>query len=102
MEKTTTQRGFDITNFKDLYDNDCSLQESSLATQAAIWLGISRPTPKIMASQAKQFGVETDETTGWVEYPIPEEVLISTRMHLSVDLAKELITELETFVKENE
>ena len=69
-----TERGFAIGNFKDSYDAECSIQKSSLATEDAIWLGRNDASPAIMASQAKKLGVKTDETAGWVAYPIPEEV----------------------------
>ena len=35
-----TARGFRIVEFTDLYNKPCSLQESSLATDEAIWLGV--------------------------------------------------------------
>jgi hypothetical protein len=39
-----TQRGFERIAFKDLYGAECSLQQSSLATLDAIWLGCERET----------------------------------------------------------
>jgi hypothetical protein len=35
----TTARGFRIGTFRDRYGQACSIQESSLATEDAIWLG---------------------------------------------------------------
>jgi hypothetical protein len=35
------QRGFAIGEFRDRYGNPCSIQESSLADEACIWLGIN-------------------------------------------------------------
>ena len=40
MKITQTERGFDITEFTDLYGSKCSLQKSSLASQDAVWLGV--------------------------------------------------------------
>jgi hypothetical protein len=40
----TTARGFRYYEFTDRYDGKCSLQESSLATEDAIWLGMNRGT----------------------------------------------------------
>lgn len=40
MRETKTERGFRIVRFFDRYDFACSLQESSLATEYAIWLGV--------------------------------------------------------------
>lgn len=34
-----TNRGFQRAEFKDRYGKDCSIQESSLATEECIWLG---------------------------------------------------------------
>lgn len=35
-----SNRGFTVGDFIDLYNNSCSIQESSLATQPALWLGV--------------------------------------------------------------
>jgi hypothetical protein len=40
MKKTKTERGFTIILFNDIYDLPCSIQESSLATKSAVWLGV--------------------------------------------------------------
>ena len=98
IENTKTQRGFALGEFLDMYGTHCSIQKSSLATADAIWLGVDDPEPKIMASQAKALGVESPETTGWVSYPIPPEVLLNTRMHLSREQVAELIPALQHFV----
>ncbi|EES51170.1 hypothetical protein NE172_01985 [Clostridium botulinum] len=42
------------------------------------------------------------EGTGWVAYPIPEDVLLSTRMHLTRGQVKELIPILQKFVDTGE
>jgi hypothetical protein len=36
----TTHRGFRRIEFRDIYDKSCSLQESSLATDYAVWFGV--------------------------------------------------------------
>jgi len=102
VNKGKTNRGFDIITFTDQYGEGCSLQKSSLASEDAIWLGIDDPSPKIMASQASLHGVDTDTTVGWVEYPIPKEVLISTRMHLTRKQVAELLPFLQRFVDTGE
>ena len=43
MEINKSQRGFGIGEFKDLNSQKCSIQQSSLATEDAIWLGIDNP-----------------------------------------------------------
>lgn len=97
-----TGRGFTVVKFRDLYSEPCSLQKSSLATKDAIWLGCASADPKIMASQARAHGVETTETTGWVPYPIPDEVQLNTRMHLSQDIVRQLLPYLLRFAATGE
>jgi hypothetical protein len=91
-----TNRGFDLIEFEDLYDMKCSIQKSSLATDDAIWFGIDDIEPKIMAKDTPEGGV------GWVPYPIPDNVYISSRMHLTRDQVKELLPILKHFVKTGE
>jgi len=85
IDNKTTYRGFSLGEFVDMYGARCSIQKSSLATEDAIWLGVDDADPKILASKAKEHGVDTNYTTGWVDYPIPDDVLLTTRMHLSID-----------------
>jgi len=40
LEVEKTERGFGTIGFEDRYKQKCSLQESSLATEAAIWFGV--------------------------------------------------------------
>ena len=93
MEFKKTGRGFALYEFKDSYDKSCSLQESSSAEEEKIWFGINDAEPKIMASKTFQGG------TGWVPYPIPEDVLLNTRMHLTRDQVRELLPILINFVE---
>jgi hypothetical protein len=93
-----TERGFRGYEFIDRYGNECSIQDSSIATEDCIWFGINDPKPQIMVSQARQFGVDPKgETTGWVPYPIPDEVSIWTRMHLTRDQVRDLMPVLQYF-----
>lgn len=102
MEVNKTCRGFGIVEFEDRYGSKCSLQKSSLATEDAIWFGCDDANPIIMASQAKQHGVETEETCGWVEFPIPKEVSLTTRMHLTQEQVIELLPILQKFAETGE
>lgn len=102
MKRTTTQRGFSLFAFTDHYAAPCSIQKSSLAETDAIWLGVDDPAAKVMASQAERVGVKTNQTTGWVPYPIPKEVAITTRMHLTRAQVKEMLPILRHFVKTGE
>jgi hypothetical protein len=102
MKLRTTNRGFQIVEFKDRYGHDCSLQQSSLATEDAVWLGIDNANPQIMASQARRHGVITEATTGWVPYPIPEEVSLDTRMHLTRPEVEALVKQLNHWIATGE
>lgn len=96
MERKTTRRGFPLCEFRDLYGAKCSIQKSSLATDDAIWLGIDDADPQILASKVVEGG------TGWVKYPIPEDVLLTTRMHLNREQVFELLPILQRFVDTGE
>lgn len=74
MKSKTTNRGFERIDFKDFSNEPCSIQESSLATDYAIWLGCDHET---MDPQGRPCG---------------------SRMHLSQALAAELIPLLQRFV----
>jgi len=102
LTSNTTSRGFGIIKFLDKYGSKCSLQKSSLATEDAIWLGVDDVEPKILASQAKTFGIKTDQTTGWIEYPVPEGVQLSSRMHLTQSQVKQLLPVLQKFAETGE
>ena len=94
-----TGRGFKILQDTDIYGSSYSCQKSSVAIHDAIWLGVDDPQPQIMASEAKEHGIETTETAGWIPYPIPKEVLITTRMHLDREKVAKLIPYLQYFVE---
>lgn len=99
LKNTLTNRGFKLGEFTDRYGVKCSIQESSLATEAAIWFGVDDVDPQIMASDAKKLGIPTKETTGWVKYNVPDEVLFNDRMHLTQEMVRELLPTLEYFAK---
>lgn len=40
LDKKVTKRGFGYYEFKDKYGQECSLQDSSLASEAAVWFGV--------------------------------------------------------------
>lgn len=99
MELKTTNRGFAIAEFTDKYGAKCSIQQSASSLQDSIWLGVDDADPKIMATDAKKLGIETDVKGGWVKYEIPKEVLLATRMHLTQEMVKELLPLLKKFAK---
>lgn len=75
--KSKTDRGFTLIQFKDDYNEICDIQQSSAAEESKIWLGTHNVCPMILASKTEKGG------TGWVEYPIPNDVFINHRMHLT-------------------
>lgn len=102
IKRSKTDRGFKLIEFTDRYDAKCTIQKSSLATEEAIWFGVHDAAPKILANHAAAAGIETDQVTGWIEYPIPKQVLISTRMHLTQRQVKKLLPILQRFVETGE
>lgn len=70
-----TGRGFIRGEFLDHYGEKASIQESSLATEACLWLGSD---------------VVLTDVTGEVH---------NRRLHLTQDMARELVKLLEYFVK---
>lgn len=102
MKLLKTERGFATGNFTDRYGNKCSIQKSSLATEDAIWFGIDDANPLITASNAKRLGIITNENSGWIKFEIPKEVLLSTRMHLTQDMVRELLPTLQKFAETGE
>lgn len=102
MNITTTERGFEFAEFYDRYNQKCSLQKSSLVAEDCIWFGVDNADPKIMARDAAKYGIETEEDSGWVTFPIPSEVLLSTRMHLTREKVANLIPILQNFVDTGE
>lgn len=99
MKESKTNRGFKIIEFVDQKGLTCSIQESSLH-YPCVWIGVNDTPPLIMASQAHKHGINTNQTTGWVEYPIPEEVLMHNRMHLDKPMLRALIDTLENYYTE--
>ncbi len=102
-----TNRGFRRGEFKDTY-TPCSIQKSSAAMYDAIWLGVNESDPQIMVSDAIRMGIlEADKRTGedrngWMPYPVPEQVLMNTRMHLSRDQVINLLPILLKFAATGE
>lgn len=104
-----TPRRFPYVTFQDRYGAACSLQLSSLAMDNAIWLGIDDADPKIMARDAHRMQLDhllqesgPERLNGWVKYPLPEEVLLTTRMHLTQEQVKALLPILQHFAETGE
>lgn len=76
------ERGFARWEFTDRYGEKCSIQDSSLATENAIWLGINR------VAITEENLVEEDG----VKYALG-------RMHLTQQQAKKLVPILQYFAE---
>lgn len=87
--KPANDRGFLIGEFKDQYGLKCTIQKSSLATADCIWFGIHEVDAKIFDG-------------GWKEFPIPPNVQISTRMHLTRKMVKDILPALQHFMETGE
>jgi hypothetical protein len=106
-----TCRGFRLVKFTDEYGKECSLQISSRAVcenedgtvddpLGWIWLGIDDAEPLIMKTKARELGMPLPpgEVRGWMPYPVPEDVLMHTRMHLNEQQVRGLIARLQTWL----
>ncbi len=82
-------RGLKCYGFQDRYQTDCTIQDSSLAGEDAIWFGTDGKVEILHR-----------DGTGWHDYPFPTdaEVCVHSRMHLTRKMAEELIPYLQHFV----
>ena len=107
----TTCRGFAVVKFQDVYGTSCSLQISSRAVcenedgsvddpLGWIWLGVDDVEPKILKTKAESLGMELPpgEVSGWMPYPVPSDVLMSSRMHLNEAQVRGLIARLQNWL----
>lgn len=102
MKYDKTGRGFGIATFKDYYGSDCSVQESSIVEPECIWVGISDVEPKIMKRDAHKYGIQLpkgEEVSGWMPFPVPDDVLLSSRMHLNKEQVEDLIKVLQNWLE---
>ena len=108
-EVDKTARGFPYVRFHDRNGELCSLQNSSAIGDyddslerpgsSFVWLGPDDANPIIMARDAKRLGIETKEDCGWIEYDIPKEVSLTTRMHLNREQVQGLIGRLQCWLE---
>ena len=113
MKEIKTCRGFSYLEFQDTGGVECNIQESSAcpcedengvvnSPNGFLWLGVKNPAPQIMKSQAKQYGLQLvpgEEVSGWMPYPIPKDVSITTHMHLDEQRVRDLIDVLQRWLK---
>lgn len=113
-EDTKTGRGFRMVEFTDANGHECTLQQSSAIGDtdegwnnpgsSFVWLGVDDAQPQVMKSQAESLGLTLPpgEVSGWMPYPIPDEVLLSTRMHLNREQVEGLIQRLQSWLDTGE
>lgn len=87
MDRGFTRRGFACFGFTDRNGHGCSVQDSSIATEACLWLGVDQPYVKVMGPN------------GWADVPLPPGVSIYGRMHLTQEQVRELLPILERFAE---
>lgn len=85
LKREVTSRGFGRYEFVDRYGEECSIQESSLATESAIWFGINAAS--IEASNL----VESKGKKGAL-----------ARMHLTQDMVRAILPVLTHFAATGE
>ena len=88
LKYSKTKHGWPFCEFDDLYDHKCYVQDSSLAFENAIWLGVRDANPLILKPGE-----------GWVPVDFPEGTLFTTQMHINQKQAKELVKVLERFIE---
>lgn len=92
MEMQVTNRGFRYTEFTDRNGTKCSLQESSLATEPAIWFGASN-------LEVKEF----TPGRGWNVVELSKgDVIGNQRMHLTQEQVRALLPMLQRFAETGE
>lgn len=113
-EDARTGRGFKMVEFDDAYGHGCTLQQSSAIGDtdegwnnpgsSFVWLGVDDAQPQVLKSQAESLGLTLPpgEVSGWMPYPIPEEVSLYTRMHLNREQVEGLIQRLQCWLDTGE
>jgi hypothetical protein len=89
-----TNRGFKVAEFIDRHGEKCSIQESSLATEYAIWLGLDD-----IKLQVKGWHPAWPERYRKMTKEEQKNILTAGRMHLTQEMAAALIPLLQHFVE---
>lgn len=99
VELSRTSRGFGKGKFTDAVGVACSIQDSSLATEAAIWFGVEEANPQRWEGD-KLAPVEPPvKPIPISRYPgATHDILYNTRMHLTIRHVKTLIRNFEKFL----
>jgi hypothetical protein len=109
----TTNRGFGLIEFNDRNGEGCSLQESSIATEDCIWLGVHDPDVKTFLPRngAPEGAPQKHWPPGdaWKEHTEAEVIAamrpgaeywnIHSRMHLNREQVAMLLPHLQRYVE---
>lgn len=112
MIRSKTNRGFAYWEDKDSYGLEFSIQKSSATMEDKIWFGVNNVEPKVMSSDVLKNpelysvleykkALEANRV-GWVDYYIPDTVLLSSKIHINQEQAKDIIEVLQRFVDTGE
>ncbi len=101
VESTKTARGFRLDEFTDRYGEKCSLQKSSLASEAAIWFGTEGRVCRMGPNGWEEFAPE-EFGQAFGNPGLENQVLVKSRMHLTQDMVRELLPALQHFAETGE
>ena len=87
-----TERGFTIGEFRDRYNQPCSIQESNIATEDCIWLGCEDIGLKRYIPDKGWENIHLENTANGVEH------IANNRMLLNQEQAAMLIPLLQKFI----
>lgn len=100
MKTKKTNRGFSYKNFTDRNGVECSIQQSSLATEEAIWFGANNIGVKeFVAHRQPEAWVTLDYID---EFTMGKHYVANNRMHLTRKQLKKLLPTLIKFVETGE
>lgn len=100
VKSTKTARGFRLDEFEDRYGEKCSLQESSLASEAAIWFGTEGGVQRMRPNGGGWEVFSAEEFAQEFGYPgLEHHVLVRSRMHLTQDMVRDLLPALQHFAE---
>lgn len=109
-----TLRGFQCVEFTDCNKQMCSIQQSSAMSYdddddddadhpgaSMLWIGVNSADPQILVSDARKLGIEVppENTSSFMPFTVPKEVLFTTQMHLTHSQVCELVAYLDVWLE---
>lgn len=93
------QRGFVFGKFADAKGTLCSIQESSLATEYAIWFGVTDVNPQILKDGKLVPVPPPVEPIPIVGFPgLTHDIAFNDRMHLTIEDVQVLVEEFQKYL----